>query len=500
LRFRLESCSFAVGHGFYRTQQECPKEDESDDSLGVRSFVNCPYCWAQNKVESAEDFKVVTSHPPIVEYPSRLCEVKIPFWAFWAVKYPRGVREGSVKCKNCGHDFYVGLFPYDPDDPRNPGDLAYHLRLVKGKEKIERKFLLEDVVDRVCNHLPPIVRHYSLACLVIVLVPSMFFWILPIWALGGFAKLSHDYGFFLLFVLFVCMLILLKRHCRELRKGLSLDKMPLSLSEQYKKSNLSKEAEESWKGWIFGHPFQRTKAPTLCGFVGVVMFVAWQIAYAVNISSTFYETPYPGSYPFTYTSYVLTIASVPFWSVIYFIAGNIVWIFIATTGSIGLITEHTKLEIDPLKETGGTEIFGKMMLSSLYPFAAFGAGIPIAVIWSISQELYVLLICTLCVSLFVLSAAFGFFYPLGHVHSRLKERKEEEQKEILGKISLSRIKKGEMDIKEIVYVDLLLDTSNKVSSMHEWPFKTDTLVKAFSAILAPFASLVIGIVTLYLKL
>jgi len=59
------------------------------------------------------------------------------------------------------------------------------------------------------------------------------------------------------------------------------------------------------------------------------------------------------------------------------------------------------LEINPLKEMGGTEVFGKMMLSSLYSLAAIGAGIPIAVIWSISLEFYVLLVCTLFVSLFV---------------------------------------------------------------------------------------------------
>ncbi|MDI6810559.1 MAG: hypothetical protein QMD80_02590 [archaeon] len=151
-----------------------------------------------------------------------------------------------------------------------------------------------------------------------------------------------------------------------------------------------------------------------------------------------------------------------------------------------------------MKEMGGTEIFGKMMLSSLYPFATFGAGIPIAVIWSVSQEFYVLQVCTLFVLGFMFLLAFGFFYPLWPIHKELKKRKEEELGEILSKISLPKIKEG-MSLKDAVQAQLLLDTYNKISSIHEWPFKTDTLIKAFSAILVPFISLVINIVILFLK-
>jgi hypothetical protein len=35
--------------------------------------------------------------------------------------------------------------------------------------------------------------------------------------------------------------------------------------------------------------------------------------------------------------------------------------------------------------------------------------------------------------------------------------------------------------------------------MLEWPFKTDTLIKAFSAILVPFISLLINIIILFHK-
>jgi len=84
------------------------------------------------------------------------------------------------------------------------------------------------------------------------------------------------------------------------------------------------------------------------------------------------------------------------------------------------------------------------------------------------------------------------------IHKKLKERKEKERDEILSRISLPKIKEG-MSLKDAVQAQLLLDTYNKISSIHGWPFKTDTLIKACSAILVPFISLVINIVILFLK-
>ncbi len=252
-------------------------------------------------------FKVVISHPPISQFSSKdFPEVKVPRWMFWAVKYPKGTREGSVRCKNCGREFYVGLFPYDSDDSKNSKDLNYYLKLAKGETKIiDKNFLLEDILDRFCSLFGV---NYPLGCFLCILIPYILFWISPIATLGGFSKLSHDFGIHFLFILFVLMFILLKRHCKTLKEALNFDKMPILLSEQYKTSNLSKEAEQLCKGWIFGHPFQRIKTPTFCGLAAVVIFLAWQINFTVNIASTFYETPYPGGYPFVYTSYIVAIS------------------------------------------------------------------------------------------------------------------------------------------------------------------------------------------------
>ncbi len=473
--------------------------DEIEKDLNAKEnlSVNCPYCWANNEKEIVGNFKVVLSHPPLFRCSKEFPEAKIPFWFFWAVKSPKGVREGSVECINCHRDFWVGLFPYDSDDPKNSKDLNYYLKLAIGEtEVIERKFFLEDVLDRFSDFLH--IKNYALACLLFILIPTMLFWILPIIALGGFSKISHDYGFFYLFVLFVLMLIFLKHYCIEFRNVLDFKKLPLPLSEQYKNSTLGKQHEEATKAFVLGHPFQKITPPTICGLVAVAIFLVWQINFTTNIASTFYETPYFGSYPFTYTSYILSVLVIPFWAMIYFIVGNIVWIFMATIALLGLLTRYTSFDINPLKEMGGTEVFGKIMLLSLYPFATVGAGIPVLIIvGSYFQKFYGLLIAIFFVSLFVFLLAFGFFFPLWPIHKKLKEEKEKQKNEILNKISLPTIKEG-MNLKEAMNTNLRLGIFNKISSMHEWPFKFDTLIKAVSTILIPFISLVVNII-LFIK-
>lgn len=473
---------------------------EKEKIFNQEKNVKCPYCWADNEVKIAENFKDVISQSPITRYSNKFPEAKNHFWRFWsAFKYPKGAREGSVRCKDCGRDFYVGLFqPYDPGDSKNSKDLDYYLKLAKGEtEIIERKFLLEDILDRFCNfsHIP-----YPIGCFLFILIPCILFWISPLIIFGGLSKISHDYGFFFYFALFVLMLIFLKNHCKVLKEALKYKKLPLLLSEQYRISNFSKEAEEAFKGWIFGHPFQRITPPTLCGLVIATAYLIWKMNYSINIASTFYETPYLGTYPFIYTSYMIAIISVPFWALIWFIIGNILWIFAATTAFIGLMTRYMPLKIDPLKEMGGIEIFGRMMLSSVYPMAVIGVGIPTMIIWSAGQEFYVLLVCILLVLFFVFLIAFGFFYPLLPLHKNLKAEKEKEQDKILNRISLSRIVNEEViNLKDDTHSHLLLVLYDKILSMREWPFKGDTLAKAFSSILVPFISLLISIVILFLR-
>jgi len=212
----------------------------------------------------------------------------------------------------------------------------------------------------------------------------------------------------------------------------------------------------------------------------------------VNICNTFYETPYTG-FPVTYTSYVLSIISIPFWILTYFIIGNITWFFLVTNALIGLIGRHSPLKINPLKKMGGTEVFGKIVLSSVYMGAVVGAALPFSVIWGKTQDFYVLLISVVLVLIFIFLIISGFFYPLWPIHKKLRRTKEEETDRILNSIPLHAIKK-EIDIRDAIRTHLLLDISNKVSSMVEWPFEVDTLLKLSSSLLIPIVSLIINII------
>jgi hypothetical protein len=172
---------------------------EKEKIFNQEKNVNCPYCWADNEVKIAENFKVVISQSPITRYSNKFPEAKNHFWRFWsAFKYPKGAREGSVRCKDCGRDFYVGLFlPYDSGDSKNTKDLDYYLKLANGEtEIIERKFLLEDILDRFCNfsHIP-----YPIGCFFFILIPCILFWIAPLIIFGGLMTMASSFILLCLF-------------------------------------------------------------------------------------------------------------------------------------------------------------------------------------------------------------------------------------------------------------------------------------------------------------
>jgi hypothetical protein len=103
-----------------------------------------------------ENFELVTSHPPILPFSSDFSEVKVPWWRFWSMKFPKGVMVGPLKCKSkdCGLDFLVALWPDDSYDSKEAVsqkksllfrpilnwwtvsknlEVDYHLKLVKGE-------------------------------------------------------------------------------------------------------------------------------------------------------------------------------------------------------------------------------------------------------------------------------------------------------------------------------------------------------------------------------
>ena len=451
--------------------------------------IRCPSCWVKNTMEIEGNYEVITSHPIIAPVPQELHNTKIPFWMFWVAKYPEGVREGTIECRSCGHPFYVGLFPYGHNDPRNKKDLNYYLSIIKGENPIETKFLLEDILDHFSKYFRV---KYPLNCFLIGVIFYMSFCMIPGILLGGFSKISHDYLFPFIMFLPGFMLFFLKRHYMMLQGTLNFEKLPFLLSEEYKGSNLGKQLEETLRGWIFGHPFQKMRPPTFCGLAAIFFLLAWMAFYTVNICNSFYETPYTG-FPVTYTSYVGSVISIPFWILTYFVIGNITWFFLVTNALVGLIARHSPLKINPLKRMGGTEIFGKMVLSSVYMAAVVGAGLPFTVIWGKTQELYVLLLSVVLVMIFVFIMISGFFYSLWPIHQKLGRIKDEETNRILNMVSLPAITK-EIDIRDAIRTHLFLDTSNKVSSMTEWPFKTDTFLKLSSSVLIPIISLIINII------
>ncbi|KYK34986.1 MAG: hypothetical protein HXS46_01755 [Theionarchaea archaeon] len=462
---------------------ECPSP-----RLPEKNYVYCPYCYTRNELRIKEGYNTTNTHPPIVRYSEEFPVTPSPFWKFWQIKLPKEAREGSISCKGCGRPFNVGLFPYDQDDRRYAPDLKYYLGVGKKDTPMETKFLLENILDWTSRFFGV---KYPFNCFLLIFMFYVLFYMIPIIAFGGFSKLIHDFFFPSLLFLSTLALILLKRHCKMLRKTLNLEKLPLPLCEQYKNSDQGKQYEEALRGFIFGHPYRRVKHPTVCGLVSVSIYSMWHIYTVLKVNTAAYESPFMG-YPVYYTSRGGAILSTPWWFLIYFIMGNLAWFIMGTTALVGLVAKHTPLKIDILKEMGGTEIFGEMILSSTYLGVALGVAVPFAAMWHINQQFHVLLIKGMVVMVVVVLILFGFFYPLWPIHKKLKQEKGIRTNRILDRISLASIE-GEMNLEETIHTHLLLDVSNRILSMVEWPFKTNTIIKLFSSVFLPFISLIINI-------
>lgn len=469
--------------------------NEPQSNPQERYPVNCPYCWTETILDIDEECALTNAHPPIVLYPHKFIEVKYRPWKFWAVTLPPGVKGGSITCENCYRTFQVSLFPYEYGDPRNSKDLDYYLGIQEGKNPTEATLLLDKILDKFSGFFEV---NYPWNCFLLFFLLYILFFMVPTIVLGGLSKLIHDPIFPFLAFLFGLMLFLLERHLKILKDTLNLQELPLLLSEEYKSSDMGTQFETVLKGWIFGHPSQRIKPPTVGGLVSLFIYSIWHIHLIFNINRTVLEGPYTG-FPVFYTSYIQATVSTPYWALIYFVIGYIAWFILSTTTTIGLLTRNAPLHINPLKEMGGTEVFGKMILSSVYPAAALAVAIPVVVAWSVTKAFYVVLISAVLVLFFVILILFAFFYPLWPIHKRLRQEKEEKINKILKEIPLDKIEE-EMDVKDTVRAHLLLAASNRISSMFEWPFKPNTLIKLFSTILLPVVSLVVNVILMRLSM
>ncbi len=469
-----------------------PNEDNINNEIHfyivikkVKKVYHCPYCWAKNKIKIEGDYKIIRYHPPDFQVE----QYNLPL-VFWDIKFPEDIREFSSRCNKCGRDIHVELWPYSIGDKRNSKNVNYYLKLGLGKtNKIDHEFFLESILTRFCKSLRV---NYVIGSFFFMLTLALI-WIIPLTITGGLSRVINDYGFLVIFIMSFLMLILLKRHSDILRKYLDCRNLPILLHENYLKSNWCTTLEEmSFKGNVLGHPYSLIKAPTFCGLVAVLFYILWRITIFINTNNFDAFLELTTTYYSFHISFISFLFGIPFWTMLLLIIGNVIWLFLATASLTGLIGRFMPLNINVIKELGGVEIFGKILLSSSYPMATIGVCLPIMLVVGLGFGTLVFLLGLFLIFLFMLMMGIGFFYPLIPIHKKIKKIKENEMEKISNRLDVaySKIKEDYRKIpeKELLSNHLLISYYNRILNLSEWPFKINTLIKIFSAIIIPLLS------------
>lgn len=475
--------------------------------MGV-SKINCPYCWGEND-NPDETSDTVCIAPAMgklqTEFQSRPKLYNLIFCnlMFWMALVPSiGYKEKGIKCKHCGRIFYISV--YDPkkiNEIRNEKiaeinllaklkryfllkkseEFEYRLKIVKGKEEADEKeerFLLEIIFDKFC-HIFKLKEEYASHLMLASFLFSLIFIMFPLAVLYLLHLLDQPeqyfpYGFFGVILISVTIFFL-KKYILEIRKNMNCENLPVLVHENYKKTGYKKDYEMALHGWIFGFPYRKIKSPTIIGMAitGITMIAIIFSIFSVNV-------------------YLLW-----FWIVISFVSGNVLWIFLSTTQIVGIMGKYPLKEYqNPWKDKEMMNIFGKLLLLSVYPMGTIGLFIFIVFIgppWlfhniSIPQMLkYFVIMC------YVAIMTIGFFYPLWNIHKELKNRKEKFKNAILNTIKLDYMLNNtntmqswqKQEKEKIINESALIDLYLKTSTIGEWPFETDIFVKWVATVFIP---------------
>ena len=184
-------------------------------------------------------------------------------------------------------------------------------------------------------------------------------------------------------------------------------------------------------------------------------------------------------------------------------------IVIETIITLGVITSRIPLKINLLNDVGGTELFGRviisaialtffvvsmiMLLMTLGTSPDINLNAPISELTKVDISNYKLVDLSPYIGyimIFLACLIYSFIHPTLAIHQQIKNKKDEEIDRINSKIEVLHENLGgnPQNSEEIVY---LIDSKKRIKSVKEWPFKIDSLIQFIGALLIPIITLII---------
>jgi len=480
------------------------------------SKINCPYCWGEND-NPDETSDIVCIAPAMGKLPTEKFQSRPKLYnlifcnlMFWMTLVPSiGYKEKGIKCKHCGRIFYISVYDAKKiNEIRNEkiadinllakikryfllkkyGEFEYRLKTVKGEypktDEKKEKFLLEIIFDKLC-HIFKLKEEYMSHLVLASFLFSLIFLGFPLAVLYLFHLFNQPeqcilHGFFGVILISVAIFFL-KKYILEIRKNMDCENLPILVHENYKKTGYKTDYEMGLHGWIFGFPYRKIKSPTMMGIISTAVFLI--LLFQLNFISDIYL--------------------LWFWIITSFISGNILWVFLSTTQIVGLMGKYPLKEYqNPWKDKEMMNIFGKLLLHSLYPAGTIALLIFIELFYIYQISHPVLIFFVIC---YIAAITAGFFYPLWNIHKELKSRKEKFKNVILNTIKFDYISDSATDWQywqkqekeKIINESALVDLYLKIQTIGEWPFETDVFIKWIGTVFIPVGGTLLPIVIAY---
>lgn len=456
---------------------------------------NCPYCWSE--LEATSDKPYFYLHPPNFQQKGK-CKLFNIF--FWKGKLPCDVKIRTIKCEHCNNFFNIEFWP---------NDFLSDKKLQKQTTtSCNNYLLLEKLVEQSYTIINKIFNTNLKNHLILntFLVLNMFFFLMfiPSIIFGSIEQLKYDYWLFATPVFFILLLTSFTNQMDIIHKSMNFDNFPISLHENYKKSyHYQIYSKSAIKCFFFGHSTDNiiskvVSPPFLCGLIGCLIGFRF-FMYFLPIEPTIFEVVTTNQFnSHIYTSIPFNIGyflfHVPFW----FTIGTIVWVSLMTPNLIAKITNQIPLQINPLQDIGGTELFGEILLKSNISIGILALGVPGYILRNrdILDPTWIYY-NILLMSLFIVIIFFSFFYPLYPIHKKMKQHKLKEINDLTNEIDYVKIKNGQLSRDEIAQNILRIELIKKISQKNDWPFNFHILIKIILLSLIPIIQLCISLFSLF---
>jgi hypothetical protein len=336
--------------------------------------IRCPYCGTSNFI-SIQKNCLFFPYPRIFGFKDTYGSIvtdKIFFQLEKIGMIEKLVENNEIQCSNCKQFFSLTIFLKNETDPQYDDQFKNRMKFLSEKEElIETIPILERFLNWWFKGILPF-KNRLFDSYFLLFLPLILFLIIP-----SSIEIFKDIPFLMLFVLFGLLIYFFNSFNEQFHKTLNISELPLDLNDNYKQSRFG-HLFEVWKikdtiydFWTI--PILNKKVHHATAY-GVLTAIIYFIFYTLLVL-IFHKNLFIGQSNF---NFLLAIGYLPYWLIICFILGNILFLLLSTATVISELFEILPVKFDIMKNYGGFDSIVDLCNLIIFQISIIGI---IAVVW-----------------------------------------------------------------------------------------------------------------------